>query len=433
MNRWVLGGFRPLVGMLVLVAMGCAATPSISPDGGVNDPSDGGMDEMDASDADGDTAVVNDGEGLSVGAFHACHLAAGAVTCWGENAEGQLGNGSKDNKPLPTPIAPASGSAASAYKAVSAGGAHTCALTVAGMVVCWGNNIAGQLGTNASTGSSVPVSVDAAGPATTYASIAAGDNHTCALTTTGTVHCWGQILGNARVPTQIPTPEGSIASPKFVAVTSGVSHSCGLAEGGAAYCWGNNGSGQVGDGQTGVSAPAPKRVQSSVDGGTLSLASLSAGDAHSCGLTTEGTSLCWGGHANGALGDGVTNTTTAPLPQAVLGPGGGAALTFTTLVAGHQNTCGLMSDGKAYCWGSNDHAQTGTGDNGAAVGFPTAVAPQAGGAALEFAVLGSGLFFACGLTNDGSVYCWGDNASGQLGVGSTSTTPSKVPVRVGPP
>jgi len=143
--------------------------------------------------------------------------------------------------------------------------------------------------------------------------------------------------------------------------------------------------------------------------------SVVAGGGHSCGIRTDGAAYCWGGNGNGQLGDGTQ--VSRPIPAAVAG-----GLTFSALSASSAHTCGLTTGGAAYCWGYNVEGQLGDGTT-ASRAVPVAVA-----GALIFSAVVAGDYHTCGLTVGGAVYCWGTNWTGQLGDGST--TRSLVPVAV---
>jgi len=161
---------------------------------------------------------------------------------------------------------------------------------------------------------------------------------------------------------------------------------------------------------TRVDEPAPVAVQ-----GGLSFATVSAVIDHTCGVTTAGAAYCWGWNQYGQLGDGTTTDRAAPV--AVQG-----GLSFATVSAGDFHTCGLTAAGVAYCWGGNDYGQLG---DGTTTKKATPVAVQGG---LTFKALNAGGWHTCGITTDGVVYCWGANSSGTLGDGTT--TNRNVPVKV---
>ena len=134
----------------------------------------------------------------------------------------------------------------------------------------------------------------------------------------------------------------------WTSLTAGIAHTCGLTSGGAAYWWGHNVSGQLGDGST------TNRTRPAAVVGGITFASLTAGNAYTCGVTSGGAAYCWGDNSYGALGDGsITNRTR---PAAVVG-----GIPFASLTAGGAHTCGLTSGGAAYCWGHNNWGELGDG------------------------------------------------------------------------
>lgn len=136
--------------------------------------------------------------------------------------------------------------------------------------------------------------------------------------------------------------------------------------------------------------------------------SLGGGGAnHSCAIDRDGAAYCWGSNYQGQLGDGtMTSGVTRATPTRVVG-----GITFRTLAVGQNHTCGLTPEGTAYCWGAGGQLGDGTTSSREA---PTRVE---GG--LVFASLSAGDYHSCGLTRSGAAYCWGSNFQGQLGDGTT--------------
>ena len=181
---------------------------------------------------------------IAAGGNHTCALtSAGAVQCWGFNSNGQLGDGTTTNRLMPTAVS----GLTSGVTAIAAGSSHTCALTSAGAVQCWGNNGDGQLGDNTITQRLVPTAVPSLTSGVT--AIAAGQLHTCALTSAGAVQCWGdnfygQLGDNTFTQRLVPTAVSGLTS-GVTAIAAGDSHTCALTSGGAVQCWGDNGFGQL--------------------------------------------------------------------------------------------------------------------------------------------------------------------------------------------
>lgn len=292
---------------------------------------------------------------LSAGGDNTCALtAAGAAYCWGRNDSGQVGDGSTDARPRPTPVG-----GASRYASVSVGSRHVCGLTLRGDVECWGRNDVGQVGVaNAEAAVRSPTRVPLPEP---VASVTAGAGHTCARTGAGRVYCWGLNdfgqLGRG-APSGSASPGLVSGGLAFTDVSAGNVHTCGVVADGRAYCWGNNFSGRLGTGDlVGRSEPAP------IAGG-ITFGSVSAGGEHTCGLTPAGDAYCWGSNFRGQLGDGLDlggplrlDQRDRPVPTPVA-----TGLRFAQVTAGGEaHTCGRTRASAVLCWGSNEVGQLGLG------------------------------------------------------------------------
>ncbi len=347
----------------------------------------------------GQTSCVSDGWG---------------TRCWGNGTRGQLGNGGNISSLLPVSLNPD----VTAFRlATKTGfGDHFCGLDIAGTAYCWGENSAGQLGDGTRTSRNVP-SVVSGGLA--FQSVATGTHHTCGVTTAGDVYCWGisfagqlgdSTIGTSRtVPTKAKTPAGAI----FTQVAAGYDHTCATTAAGDVYCWGTNATGQLGDGTI---SPTPRSYPALVTGG-LKLTKIAAGPSGACGLTAAGAAWCWGLNSSGQLGNGNRVTSAAP----VLVQGGNV---FSGISVGVVRACGeKASEFTVWCWGGSN-GQLGDGttiDRLAPSLLPFSLSQLTHSGAINSSTCALG-------TGANQVYCWGANASGQLGDGST--TNSSVPLRV---
>lgn len=351
---------------------------------------------------------------------------------------------------------------------ISTGIDHACAVLGTGQVYCWGNNTDGQVGNGlAGTVEALPVLVALPSPAV---QVTCGGNpttvaaHTCALLADGSVFCWGTgqsgqlgngSLSNSPVPKPVPLPSGAATQ-----VTAGSSHSCAATDAGL-FCWGNNSVGQLGNGQSGGTQALPVPVQ----GPPLPVAD--AGLTYTCGIDANMKLFCWGIGQYGKLGIGTTASQVTPASV----PFGGAL----GVTAGAKHTC-AWTDTQAACWGDNLAQEVGVpgssqfttpamlnlppvrmmsagtdtsaavtkagdvfiwgsgylGDGSPKASFPS---PKANGlSGIRRVQVGGATMppssFACALRQSGELVCWGDASKGQLGNGDTMTQLSPVTVKL---
>jgi len=316
--------------------------------------------------------------------------------------------------------------------ALAAGGRHTCGLTGSGAIYCWGSNWLGQLGDGSTADSKTPVAVAGALSFSAFtAGRGEGLGHTCGLTSAGVGYCWGHnLLGELGdgSRTNSTTPVAVAGGLRFSALTGGEGHTCGLTSDSAAYCWGLNMWGQLGNGSTSMSTTPV------VVAGGLKFTALVAGFSHTCGLTSSGAAHCWGRNLESELGLGSTsgpdlcpNAGSCSIRPAPVSTG----LSFSALAAGGYHTCALTSSGAAYCWGWNRDGQLGLGSSSGpdlCGSRPCSLTPVAITGGLSFGVLAAAGLHTCGLTSDNAGYCWGLNTWGQLGNRSTMNSPAPVAV-----
>lgn len=384
----------------------------------------------------------------SGGSQHVCGVAVGGIVyCWGKEAWGQLGDGIGDLLSIAaTPVRVHSSDRFTSVSAAfpnDARGGHTCGITSAGALDCWGSGIYGMLGTG-SHGEGLPpyfVSTPlqvAVGP---FSAVAGDATTTCALTTGGDTYCAGsnykhqlgvdtvtEVCGLDSPGTPVPESCSTkfirvTAAPSFKSIVQGGGTTCGLTGGGNAWCWGDNWSGAAGVGyDTPVASAAP------VVGG-IAFAILSVGGRNSCGITSDGTTYCWGYNLFGGIGNGTSTIEPIIVPTRVSSSG------FSSISVGASHACALTAAGDAYCWGLDQHGELGAPStdvcgppyNGVvAACSPHPVQVQN---VPKFVAITAGSNFTCGLTNQGAAYCWGTSQDGELGNG-TSGSDSATPVRV---
>lgn len=344
--------------------------------------------------------------GTSPAGAHRCLVTtAGGVECWGENLEGQLGNGTRSGSAVPVPV-----SGLADVTAVGNGFHHTCALS-AGEVWCWGDNGLGQLGRAPGQPSTVPVRVAGLG---TVTALAVGTEFTCALGDDKTVRCWGDNLaGQLGFPATIEPHAAPRAVPGLeadvVQVTAGGSFACAILGNGSVRCWGDNWKGQSG---------ADPAVADVVPATTVALsgpaASVGLGNSHACAVLSAGGVRCWGYGNDGRLGDGTLTSSWVPVTPVGLGSATGV---LATAVA----TC-LYGDGIPVCWGAGSAGWFAPGVTGPVL--PTAQ-PQLGSGMVELEPVG---YTMCQLDAAGAVRCQGTIApfGWPTAPGETVPTPTRV-------
>jgi alpha-tubulin suppressor-like RCC1 family protein len=272
---------------------------------------------------------------ISAGYSSTCALdSTGAAYCWGDNADGELGDGSTaDDSGVPVAVDTSGVLAGKTLTQITVGFNFACALDSTGAAYCWGENAGGDLGDGSTAGDSgVPVAVDTSGvlAGKTLTQITAGVFDACALGTSGAAYCWGEnLLGQlgdgstagSGVPVAVDT-SGVLAGKTLTQITAGEYHTCALDGSGAAYCWGNNENGELGDGST-DSSSTPVAVDTSGVLAGKTVTQITAGAYHTCAVDASGAFYCWGEGDEGELGDHSTVTqSTVPVlagPQAPTG------------------------------------------------------------------------------------------------------------------
>ncbi|BDG05123.1 RCC1 domain-containing protein [Anaeromyxobacter oryzae] len=360
---------------------------------------------------------------VSAGFAHTCAITTGAkVKCWGANEHGQLGDGSTQDSAVPVDVAlPAPASA------IAAGYVHTCAVA-AGAVYCWGDNTTGALGDGTTSQRSSPVQVSGVSGVTAV-SAGGGENagatptfygHSCVVAG-GSISCWGSNesgqLGDGTTQQRtapVPVALGSLGG-QATAVANGDRHTCAVVAGGI-WCWGAAGSWQLGNGNT-ANQSRPVQAQGLQSGAS----DVAAGGAHTCAVIAAPAAelTCWGSNSAGQAAGGDNSVLTVQRPAAVALSG---VVAPSAVAAGNTHTCAVDGpSGAVACFGGDDASQlSGPATARGAVLVPLPSTARA---------LAAGYDHTCALLDDGGIDCWGANGRGQVGAGSDSAsvaTPSPV-------
>jgi alpha-tubulin suppressor-like RCC1 family protein len=363
------------------------------------------------------------------------------VYCWGLNDMNQLGGAITPHCSIygRCSFKPQLVVGGHKFVQIKAIGYHTCGVDVNGDAWCWGQNLYGELGVPTTGAYSIAVPQLVSG-GHKFVSVGAGWYHSCGLTAAGEVWCWGdnewgQIGDNSTVDNSLP--QRTFGSFTYTSLSVGGLHSCAIDVTQSVLCWGMNAWLQLGIGNLNLNTcrffdPTLNfcsTVPTSRSYGQTQFNSVSAGLEQTCAITVANLEQCWGSNGFGQLGDGTyTRRGTA---TAVAG-----SLTFSATSTAYDHTCSrrVGSFGVLFCWGENLSGQLGDGapvSNGQVnAGSPTPIQVVGGHDFTQVAV--GSLGHTCGVTRGGSVYCWGRNYEGALGTNTVATV-TAVPRRIQEP
>lgn len=341
-------------------------------------------------------------------AAHTCALnAAGAAWCWGANSSGELGVGHQQFQESRVPVRVAT-EPGLRFVSLAAGNKFTCGLTAAGDVWCWGDNGSYQLGVDSVPHAHAPMLA----PDRRFTAISAMADAVCGLDEAGAAFCWGgnwsyqlgdpDLTDDSPVPVAVSAPVEGEDPLSFVRLAHGSAHSCGLTATGGLHCWGANHQGALGDGsrESRGRPVAPFAEETIVAHG--------AGDYHHCAADADGTTWCWG---DNSVGQSVGSRS--PLTEILEPVVRFEASEFTPVAfaLGQYHSCGLDAAGAVWCWGVHFHGRLGRSDD--------SPDPRPIDGGLSFRTLTLREAHTCGIATDDKVYCWGDNYYGMLGTGPT--------------
>ncbi len=301
---------------------------------------------------------------------------------------------------------------------VVAGSGHSCGILTDHTLWCWGANADGQIGDGTTANGFSPIQV---GADTNWAQVAGGDSYSCATKTDHTLWCWG---GNAKgqlgdgTSVSLPAPAQVGVGTNWGQVSAGADYTCAGKNNGTVWCWGDNWSGQLGLGKkAGRTIYSPAQV-----GGETNWGQVSAGADHTCATKTDSSLWCWGDNGSGQLGLGKRAGRTIYSPAQV-----GGETNWGQVSAGADHTCATKTDNSLWCWGKNWSGQLGLGRKaGRKIYSPTQV-----GGETNWGKVSAGTDYTCATKTDNSLWCWGANASGQLGDGTSVNRYSPTQVGAG--
>ena len=359
-----------------------------------------------------------------------------SVYCWGSNTMGQLGTKSNDSSKVPKAVYTQGVLNGKSIKQVTIGTFHTCAIDSDNKAYCWGYGDGGRLGNGSSGDSNVPSEVKAnIGGGLDFSQITVGYDHTCAISLSGKMYCWGEgargqggryTLLKSLYPHEVR--EDELGGETGKQIVAGESFTCAVTVQGSVFCWGDNGVGRTGVGSNIGSSRVPTRVRG-LDGKIVE--SIAVGETHACAVISGGQEVyCWGRNNTSQLGVtafGYRNIASrVPFGSSILSGG----KTVKKVYAGKSTTCMVLSSNEIYCWGDNSKGQMGSGFTTGPLPAPVKVnVPFTGSGETSMHMSDE---YLCALRTNGELYCWGSNDSGRIGNGQAGGNVTR-PTLIAPP
>lgn len=330
-------------------------------------------------------------------AFVSCAVIEGLPYCWGENNEGQIGDGTTISR-----VSPRAVSTLTDVVQISTSGSHTCAVVAGGQLWCWGYNSMGEVGGEIWTNVEEPRRFDAVSE---VRSVQCGSHFTCVNRSDGSVWCWGEgnhgRLGHGTEEDRTE-PVEVVDLSGVVGLSAGDARACAWTEEDQVFCWGSNSFSTIDD--SGQDHFIPVDIPD-LEG--LGVRDIALGRDHSCALTDDGETLCWGANDCGQLGIGVYSYAVAN-PETVLGLG-----RITAISSDYNHTCALDEDRRGFCWGEGTRGEL-LGSEEECVNLPLEI-PEL----FDLTGIVAGWHNSCTWTELGELWCWGANNYGMLGVGDS--------------
>ncbi|MEP6620556.1 MAG: hypothetical protein ABJE47_14615 [bacterium] len=369
--------------------------------------------------ADRPIVVAASAEGwrsVTVGGGHTCAIRVnGAVYCWGANASGQLGVGAARGVcgrfAAPCEGSPRATAGGISFTQVSAGQRHTCGISETRALYCWGENFQFQSGVEGAPLVATPTQVM---PGVEFVDVGSGGTHSCAVRADGVILCFGEgtlgALGKGDTVSSVrPMPIGTAV--RFSRVRSGRLRSCGISVEREVWCWGSEWESNGGGFDFFHQRLLPHRID-----GIADVRDISVSGSSLCAITTNGNGFCWESNAFGQLGNGGVIGSANPASVSTEGQ-------FTDVSAGIIQSCGTVRDGRVLCWGNNSFGQLGVprpGEHCGLAGLECSTRPIGVFGGQRFVGVATGLGnHTCGVTVTTAILCWGLGSDGQLGDGYT--------------